>query len=161
MHKYVQKFGESEPQILHWPNGKITFLTGPCDTLWTLVTRNPWNLRTLDMMGNFFQQVPDKKSHSNRKCTFCMDMKIFLVSPKWNFTIDQKIKIGIRSSCHDDQWTSSECSYYSILNVWFLVKKIFLSLVIFHSVNMLFGRSGVYLVNCVGDLRQNSTTRFG
>ena len=60
MHKYVQKFGESEPQILHWPNGKITFLTGPRDPLWTLVTGNLRNLRTLDTMGNFFQQVPEK-----------------------------------------------------------------------------------------------------
>ena len=37
-------------------------------------------------------------------------------------------------------------SYYSIQNVRFLVKKIFRSIIIFHSVNMLFGRSGVYLL---------------
>ena len=40
---------------------KINFQTGLHDTLGTLVTRNLWNLRTLYMMGNFFQQVPGKK----------------------------------------------------------------------------------------------------
>ena len=34
-------------------------------------------------------------------------LKIFLVNPKSNFTIDQKIKFGIQSSHRNDQYTSS------------------------------------------------------
>ena len=65
-------------------------------------------------------------------------LKIFSVNPKSNFMIDQKIKFGIWSSRH-----KLRRSYYSIQNVWFLIKKIFVQLSFF-SVNMLFGQSGVY-----------------